>query len=341
MNEMISWVAQHNTLVIQVAFSIVLLLILIYVYRLFFVSSGSSSGSIESSAELGELNQKLSQLLEQQKSSGIQVIEKVVPAETTPSPTNETAVAPEAAAEGASEVEQLKAENTKLKAQLNESEKKVFELTPIAGPEDSLKETTPQVDPAQVTELNKKIDELQSRLSEYDVIADDIAELSQLRAENAELKKNLPAASAESVTPSAVEAVSPTEPAVEVEPPVVAATESTELPAIEIPEPVMEEPVAETPIAPTEEASAVTEPAAGGVPGFDAETSALLDSLVAETDAVTKTEEAPAKVEEPVAPATETAAVAEVETPAAMDQNVPEGEKNLINEFEKKIQKGS
>lgn len=327
MNEMISWLAQHNTLVIQVAFSIVLLLILIYVYRLFFVGSGTSSNSIESSAELGELNQKLSQLLEQQKSSGIQVIEKVV-STPAPAPIPATeAVATTTPVESASEVEQLKAENIKLKAQLNESEKKVFELTPIAGPEDSLKEATPQVDPAQVTELNKKIDELQSRLSEYDVIADDIAELSQLRAENAELKKNLPAEAQ----------------------PVAATTESNELPAIEISESVIIEAPVDEPVEMSEEAPvASAEPAAvvpateqAGVPGFDAETSALLDSLVAETDAVAKTEEAPVKVEESVAPTIEPAEVTEVTAPAVMDQNVPDAEKNLINEFEKKIQKGS
>lgn len=355
MNEVISWVAQHDTIVIQVVFSIVLLLVLVYVYRLFFVNSGTES-STEASLELNEVNHKLDRLLEQQKNSGIQVIEKVVPASTTVDAeamavANSMATATQSN-NGASlaELEQAKAENTKLKAQLNELEKKVFELTPAAGTEDLAKDDGSKVDSAQVAELNKKVEELQSRLSEYDIIADDIAELSQLRSENAELKRKLEngggsngeGGSGGQATAVAEVSSAEEKPVIEVVPQETPVTEVQSAAEIEpLPEPAPPEPVSE-PVS----ASIVEEKPAsvleGGIPGFDAETSALLESLVAETDAAAQ-EKGPAKTK------TNEQVLAEAEAligdlsqvPTTIDQSIPESEKNLMNEFEKSIQKGS
>lgn len=332
MNEIINWIAQYNTLVIQVAFSIVLLLILIYVYRLFFVNSGSS-GSIESSTELGELNQKLAQLLEGQKASGIQVIEKVVPA----------VAAVGGASDAVSEIEQLKAENAKLRTQLNESEKKVFELTPIAGPEDSLKDDEPKIDPAQVVELNKKIEELQSRLSEYDIIADDIAELGQLRAENADLKRKMQEGGGDEVEGRENEAREKSESSdSEKNNSEASSSENSKNENSSSENNQSDWPASENVNENSNNvaSTAVTEVAAsGGVPGFDVETSALLDSLVAETDA------AAAKASENTEPvadvASEVQGEADAFTESTTEQGVSENEKNLINEFEKTIRKGS
>jgi len=344
MNEIITWAAQHNTIVIQVVFSIVLLLILIYVYRLFFVNSPTST--TESSVELNEVNQKLDQLLEQQKSSGIQVIEKVV----TSAESAMAAVADTMAeASNPAELDQAKAENAKLKAQLNELEKKVFELTPIAGAEDSVKDEGPKVDPAQLTELNKKVEELQSRLSEYDIIADDIAELSQLRTENAELKKKIEnggggsgggsdgggGSGGSEAEPVAAEPV--VAPVIEAAP--VAETAPEPVPEA-IPDPVVVTAdmaailaEAEAEVAAAGETAQAAPAVEGGIPGFDAETAALLESLVNETDTMAAATEV---VSEPVV-----AAPVESQTKLTMDQNIPDTEKNLINEFEKSIQKGS
>lgn len=314
MNEIITWSAQHNTIVLQVVVSIVLLLSLVYVYRLFFVNSPSATG--ESSVELNEVNQKLDQILEQQKSSGIQVIEKVVTSAEIAIPAVGDKITEPS---NPGEIDQAKAENTKLKAQLNELEKKIFELTPVAGTEDSAKDEGPKVDPEQLVKLNKKVEELQSRLSEYDIIADDIAELSQLRAENAELKRKIENGGGGSGGGSGSEPV----------------TESVAEPVAVISDidAIVVEAQAEVAAAAEEAAPAVVT-IEDGIPGFDAETSALLESLVIETDSAAAAETEGAS--EP--PATEST---ENQTKLTMDQNIPDTEKNLINEFEKSIQKGS
>ena len=342
MNEIITWSAQHNTIVIQVVFSIVLLLILVYVYRLFFVNS-ATPGAGESSVELTEVNQKLDQLLEQQKNSGIQVIEKVIPVQVD-ADVKAVADAMAAPAANSAELDQAKAENAKLKAQLNELEKKLFELTPTAGAEAAAQDDSSKVDSAQLVELNKKIEELQSRLSEYDIIADDIAELSQLRAENAELKKKIEngggGSSGSSDTGGGGEEapVITSKPEAVPEAPVVASRPEAapEVPAVS----------AEAAAVMAEAEAAVTESAptgTGEIPGFDAETSALLESLVAETDAIAQSSETIEASTTEAAP--DTTGVAEepkiTMDQNVMDQNIPEDEKNLINEFEKSIQKGS
>lgn len=315
MNELITWAAKNNTLLIQVAFSVVLLLILIYIYRLFFVANPHANLG-ESAVELGEVNQKLNQLLDQQKNSGIQVIEKVVPAAA---PTGATAPT------GGDDVAVLRAEIIKLQTQLNESEKKVFELTPIAGPEDSIKEEAPKVDPAQITELNKKIEELQSRLSEYDIIADDIAELSQLRAENAELKKNLGGASGLDSLLGAVPQATP---------------EATPEAVVDAP---AEAAVIESVVEPLAEPEVETlAPPIVELPELDIalDTSAELETALAEATAALPDIAAPAPIDAAIAePLPEV--VSEVQEKIVMDQNIPETEKNLINEFEKSTQKGS
>jgi len=332
MNEIITWAAQHNTIVIQVVFSIVLLLILVYVYRLFFVNSPSSTAG-DSSVELTEVNQKLDQLLEQQKSSGIQVIEKIVPASSTDADAKAVADSMAGSGGNAGELEQAKAENAKLKAQLNELEKKVFELTPIAGAEEAAQAESAKVDNAQLIELNKKVEELQSRLSEHDIIADDIAELSQLRAENAELKKKIENGGGESSGSGSSGGGDAGGSSGETQ---VVASEPEEVPSAEQPSASTEALAEAEAVAAVADVAEKAPTGAGEIPGFDAETSALLDSLVAETDAA-QAAESPA--EAPVAEATPETKLEEPKI--TMDQNIPENEKNLINEFEKSIQKGS
>ncbi len=172
MYEIINLLNQHNARIIQIIFSVVLILLLVYVYRTFFVGSADRSGLSESS-DLNEVSEKLNQLLNHQKSA------HAIHAEGMPA---SVGVADE-------QVAKLKSEILKLRTQLNESEKKVFEMVPAST------EPGVTVDPAesktQISEMTKKIEALQSRLSEYDIIADDIAELSQLRTENLSLKNKL------------------------------------------------------------------------------------------------------------------------------------------------------
>jgi regulator of replication initiation timing len=204
MNEIMNWVTHYNALIIQIGFTIVLLLIIVYVYRIFFSASRnqSDSDSIGGSAELTEVNKKLNQLLQQQPLKS-QKNEATDSSSSVSSASDVTGSSSSSNAALSEEVDRLKSEVFKLREQLNESEKKVFELTPTETAAATKTTSTEEAfgvsgaaaagaadnSAAKITELNAKIEQLQARLSEYDIIADDIAELSQLRAENAELKK--------------------------------------------------------------------------------------------------------------------------------------------------------
>ncbi len=326
MNEMMNWAAHYNTLIIQVAFSVVLLLILIYIYRLFFVSSMSPTSTVEGGADLSEVNEKLNQLLKNGP-----IANATVPA--TPAASGNSQVISD-------ELEKLKVENAQLKVQLNESEKKVFDLAPGSAADEAKKAAANApvaliaTNEAEVIALNKKIEELQSRLSEYDIIADDIAELSQLRAENAELKKRVEVSSGFEGILAAVPQeesapVQPAEPEVisepanvadrviepVTEPPTESSANLTALPDLELPD-------LEIQTQPSEEPPSLVEPVA---------------EIMPETN---EAEPAPAP-EASIEVSPETTEVSLVtDSDVSVDQTVPEAEKSLMNEFEKSTQKG-
>lgn len=191
MNEIINWITSHNALMIQSVFSIVMVLVVVYVYRIYFVSSGSN----EASEDIEALNKKITQLIQQQAGSTKAI------SGTTGSDSSGVLEKPDGETES-SETNELKKEIAKLKEQLNESEKKIFELAPTNGSVNNSVNSTALANAAgatealaasssQVKELTEKVQQLEARLSEYDIIADDIAELSQLRADNIELKKKI------------------------------------------------------------------------------------------------------------------------------------------------------
>jgi DNA repair exonuclease SbcCD ATPase subunit len=154
---------------------------------------------------------------------------------------------------------QLRAEIAKLNAQLAEKNNIIGELenknTELSGEVKAKQERIEELekllaelqaagseggaDPAQIEALTKERDELQEKLKEYDLISDDISELTRLRQENEQLKNALNESGAEVPAPPAVEEPAAEEPATE-EP-------SAEAPAEE--EPAAEEPATEEPVA--------------------------------------------------------------------------------------------
>lgn len=219
MNELIDWVNKNNSLMIQSGFTIILVLVVVYIYRMFFVVDEVEN---EANSEVALLNQKINQLLDQQTKAA------------------ENAQAGLVDENGeVQDVEKLKSEIFKLRELLNESEKKVFEMAPTAPPASNAfvpiptGATQPEATGAtsavaaiaaslgaaaapsaeslaQVEEMSKKIQQLETRLAEYDIIADDIAELSQLRSENSEMKKKLESLNSTEKTPDPVVIVAET-----------------------------------------------------------------------------------------------------------------------------------
>ncbi|MBC7420048.1 MAG: hypothetical protein H7328_04905 [Bdellovibrio sp.] len=263
MNELINWVARNNTLMIQISFTIVLLLVVIYIFRLFFVSSETPL-STSGSGEVSQLNQKIDQLL-QQKNEASTAVGNFVDSTSASSP----------------ELERLRSEVVTLRTTLNESEKKVFDLSPSANvPQtneaNSLVENN--VGTEKVTELTAKLEQLEARLAEYDIIAEDIAELSQLRTENSDLKKRLGLPDENALTSDFAPAVS-----------------------------IYEETISSAPSR------------------IEAETALLEEDLVKSTSAATSS--AAAALGEPFI--------------AELNSDISEADKNVLDDFEKLMKKGS
>ena len=192
MNELINWVALNNTLMIRIGFSAVLLLVIIYVFRYFFIPRISFVTQAEEAAAADE-----AQTAKEQK------------------PAVETLAAEEQAR--TEEIEVLKAEVESLKAQIQElpaaavsAVAATIATTAAPAPFSVAGTTAP---PVKEDELVTKIQSLEARLSEYEIIAEEIAEISILREENAELKARLAGA----LIPEAIEPEAVAEPMAETE----------------------------------------------------------------------------------------------------------------------------
>lgn len=189
MEKTLHFIALYNSQIIQVGFGIVFLLIVVYVYRIFFMSNVTEGrGADHFNTEV--LEEKLNIIIDQQKQRS---------AVATGS-----APAPRSSEEGASpeEVDKLKSEIYNLRQQIADTEKNASDSKSknSGGGASSTVKVESAADSAKSVQLEAKISDLQSRLSEYEIIADDIAELSQLRTENAKLIQELATIKASSST---------------------------------------------------------------------------------------------------------------------------------------------
>ncbi|OFZ31316.1 MAG: hypothetical protein A2622_01630 [Bdellovibrionales bacterium RIFCSPHIGHO2_01_FULL_40_29] len=176
MENALQFLDHYNPQIIQTGFAIVFLLIIVYVYRLFFMAGGADVETTDLSHSPA-IEQKLNQILEQQK------IRSTTGATSAVSSVDRSDSADE-------EIDKLKAEIYNLRQQLNDAEKKVFEA-PTSDSEVRPAENSSSEGTEDTSALTGKIKELEARLAEYEIIADDIAELSQLRTDNARLKAQL------------------------------------------------------------------------------------------------------------------------------------------------------
>jgi regulator of replication initiation timing len=158
MNDIINWVALNNTLMIRIGFSAVVLLLVVYAFRFFFMPSISVVAS-ESSKD------------KESKDGADMHIE---------------------------ELAELQGEIDTLKAKLKEIQSAEPKTVTVAAPAASGGLDTVSAQPAQAEvnetaakELKDKIKTLEARLSEYEIIAEEIAEIGKLRVENSKLKEML------------------------------------------------------------------------------------------------------------------------------------------------------
>ena len=242
------------------------------------------------------------------------------------------------------ETSELKNEIIKLKEQLNEAEKKIFELAPTNGSANNsvnsaaLANTAGAVEAlaassSQVKELTEKVQQLEARLSEYDIIADDIAELSQLRADNIELKKKI-----NDLTEQLASAQSKTITHAEVKEPI-KASEAAE-PAVKSIAPTQEEAV------PVVADSTTTEPPVSTAMQETTSDTSILESVLTDLNldgSTSHIEELAANQDKAsnLIDSLQTQAVVQEESTnlETAHKEVDDEEKNLMSEFEKSTRK--
>ena len=220
--------------------------------------AGSNSEEAADTNHPAGLEQKLNQILEHQRSKA-----SVAADSTATNPVSKNSVTEQ-------DVDKLKSEIYNLRQQLNEVQTTSGSSNTVNNSQVSEASAADEIKDDSSPEMAKaseamvvKVKELESRLAEYEIIADDIAELSQLRADNAKLKEQL-----SQMQPKNVQ-------------------------------------TADVPTAPAEPATASQEAAT------DLSGQAMVDALFAEANTST----------------------------AQADSAVPDGDQNLLNEFEKITQK--
>jgi hypothetical protein len=174
MNAIINWLALNNTLMIKIGFSAIILLIVVYVFRFFFVPRVKQVSDPSELVDSEDLT-----------------------------PNKNEAPKDTAVAFASEDITKLHAEISTLKYKLKEAEAEKASLANQATTSGSVgnaaaagaglemvSEATTQNTAAQ-GELEEKIKLLEARLSEYEIIAEDIAEISKLRQENEELKAKI------------------------------------------------------------------------------------------------------------------------------------------------------
>ncbi|MGE9743727.1 hypothetical protein [Bdellovibrio bacteriovorus] len=215
-DKFLSFWDHHNTSIIEGLLGLIILLALFLAFRAFFAKKGSSSTSAENGQgiDAAQLEKTLQKILDSQAQApaaksrpaaedlGVDVEMDESPLTTKKAQASAAAAASastaagEAAAESAAEVAQLRlslSENHQkvetLQAQLQEA----LAAAQAASAGGGAGGGEGGMSSAEKEELNGKLRDLEARLAEYEIISEDIADLSRYRDENEDLKKQLEA----------------------------------------------------------------------------------------------------------------------------------------------------
>lgn len=233
-DKFLSFWSQHNTVIIEGLVALIVLLSLFVAYRAFFgkKESGGSSAELGGGLDAVQLEKTLQKILENQNGSG-----KASRAGADLGVDVDLDNMDKGEGGGAASAE-LTAEVAQLKQALNESRKKAETLQgKVKEAEDKAAQAAAAgggapaeagMSAQEKEDLSGKIRDLEARLAEYEIISEDIADLSRYREENEELRKELD--NVKSAAPAAAPAPAAPAPAPAAPPP---------------PEPVPEAPVAE------------------------------------------------------------------------------------------------
>ncbi|WP_413577954.1 hypothetical protein ACLVWU_05535 [Bdellovibrio sp. HCB290] len=186
-DQFLHFISQHNVAIIEGLIAVIILLGLFVGYRGFFGKKDIDSG-LGGGLDASQLEKTLQKILDNQgpaRKSGDAALEDAFKEGASGHP------------ESPQEVEQLKvslSENIKelevLRAQLQISEKKVAELQ-VAGESNASAAGGGAAPAVDTSELDNKIKDLEARLAEYEIISEDIADLSRYKEENEQLKTEI------------------------------------------------------------------------------------------------------------------------------------------------------
>ncbi len=214
----------HNTSIIEGLLGLIILLALFLAFRAFFAKKGSSSTTAENGQgiDAAQLEKTLQKILDNQSHApaaksrpAAEDLGVDVEMDESPLGTKKAqASAASSSADAAAAVAESAAEVAQLRLSLSENHQKVETLQ--AQLQEALAAAQAAsagggaggggeggMSSAEKEELNGKLRDLEARLAEYEIISEDIADLSRYRDENEDLKKQLEALKAGAPAPAA------------------------------------------------------------------------------------------------------------------------------------------
>lgn len=177
----------YNTVIIQFLIGVVLFITVYVAYRTFFGEDEAAATPGGASFDVGALEKTLQKLLESQNAG----------------PKSAGGASPGAEAPAGGSTGVSGAEVEKLKADLAEKEKALADLQ-AAGVAGAAQEKT---------KLEERVKDLEARLAEYEIISEDIADLSFYKEENGKLQKELETLRKTGAAPAVAQAAPAVEPA--------------------------------------------------------------------------------------------------------------------------------
>lgn len=182
----LSFWSQHNIAIIESLIALVIIFSLFLAFRIFFAKgSKDEGGGAGPGLDTTQIEKALQKILENQgQPKASQSVEDAgVHADLDAMDSGSADSASEEVQQLRTSLEDSHKKIEKLQTQLQEAVQKASELAEAsAAPAENTQETQ---------EFKNKIRDLETRLSEYEIIAEDIADLSRYRDENAQLRKDL------------------------------------------------------------------------------------------------------------------------------------------------------
>lgn len=318
------FLTHNNTLIIQVLVTAILLISAFVVYRMYVASPAEEEMAGGSSQHLEKTLQKF---LESQANTA------------KPEATSGAALP--------ADVEKLREELLQSRATIKEKEDRIASLEKQVESGVGVANAAPAEAGMSAEEKSKydsKIQDLEQRLAEYEIIAEDIADLARYREENVKLKEQLQKGGGAPAAPSAATPPAPTPPSAE---PVAVASEPTAPAATEVATPAAVEASQEVAAAAPAVAEAASEPVAASNADIESAVAAVAESEtpsnVVSGDPVT--DDIMAEFEAAVRQQKEETAAAANASPSDPGGEVPgasipeEDRKKLLDDFENFVKK--